>query len=313
MADDLFAQLPDGQCDDIVFPVVSCTIVNGSASANHQFPHRPGQMIELTGREPIHGTMEIALFNSLRQFNGGGVKGGAQSVQWPGVAQSLREKAQAQKLCKLVVPPYGTIPRAKIKLTEKYDPRTRNGCYATIEWTEDSRDLIQKGSVDVSASAAGMDESWRNVISDLLANRTLQLNSIIPTDDGWVDITTAIGQLKAIVDQAAYDMTAAQRLAQQIDSAIMGLIKSVRALGDALCAGLMGNLLDTLFAVRIIATEPQTMLEWDITRYVTAGTMSMSDVASDTGNTLEQVIQLNPGVPLEEIEPKTILWVLVQP
>jgi hypothetical protein len=150
--DTIFSQLPVGSYEGVVFPVVDVTISAGSsAAAYHKFPHKPGQIIELTGREPVHGSMTIALFNNLWAWKGGNTEN-----LWPGTMQLLREKGQEQKLGELVVPMYGTFPRAKIDFTEKYDAQIIDGCYATIAFAEDNRDIISRGDVSSRVRLSGL-------------------------------------------------------------------------------------------------------------------------------------------------------------
>jgi LysM repeat protein len=299
--DDLFSQLSNGSYDGMEFPVVEVTAPFGSAAAFHKFPHRPGQKIELTGREPVVGSMTIALFNNLHAWNGNN------DDLWPGTAQFLRERAQRQQLGTLVVPTFGTIDRALIKYTEHYPPGTRNGCMATIDFQEDNSDDISVGE----ASARSMLSDLANTDLDkmTLSVSLMKLKALkLPSPRGGMDIFEALGRLGAMIDQLAYDLTGPMRLAAQIDNAIAKLLKSSEAFGEAVNY----DLTDVLLNIRDVTQRAvsEALEKFSVKRFVAAADTTLSAVASAASNTMEEVMRLNPGVDPLDVPVGTVLIVL---
>lgn len=284
--DDDFANLPQAEFDGVVFPIISARLSHGSAMAAHKFPHRPGQIIEPTGREAISGQMVAPMFSTLE------LEGNGRTAHWPTGVQLLREKAQQQKPGRLVCPPFGTIERAYIKIDESYDAAHRDGAYVTISFIEDSTDLIAKGS---APSAASMVPALASDLDNRLAALRIALAQRIEDGQGnsFTDFVTACGALLAMKDNAEQSIANRITMASRIVAAIDEVFRAAEGtLSDPVGWQTREALLDLQDNVNTLANE-STTAAIAIRSFRTAAAMTAADVARATGNTVQEIIDLN--------------------
>lgn len=285
--DDLFSQLPVGSYEGVVFAVLDTVLETGSAAAFHKFPYRPGQKIELTGREPVTGHMTVAMFNSLTQFTGGG-----NNRMFPQAIQILRGKVQEQTLGKLVVPPFGTIDKAYVRLSEKYTALARNGCYVTLSFAEDNSDSISKGAVTVVQSMA---ELAQTADLELAAARVKLIMAVEDADSKSgtaTDIISSVQAFNASLRAVDEDLSRPVRQAAAICSAIDDLLTtSTTLLNPSNWAAL-----NALLAVRdVVSTSVGDTLKGTtpIKNYTLSGPMNVAGIAIATSNSVEDLLKLN--------------------
>lgn len=288
MADeDAFAQLPAGSYKGVVFPVISVQLHTGSAAAFHKFPYKPGQRIEYTGREPVAGVMLVAMFNSLTQFTGGGNNG-----MWPRGVQLLREKCQEQVSGPLVVPPFGTLLKAYVRMSESYTGAVRNGAYVQLDFTEDSSDVIQKGSVAVKPSIAQQASVADLELAAAKIKLQLRLEDADSLSGDAIDLLSAIQILTASIANIDQDLT---RPIRQIDAIVAALDNLVET-SSALTSPANWNALDAVLALKdtlLTTVQDALSIQTPIKSFTTVGDMSVAAVAKATNNTVEDILKLN--------------------
>lgn len=283
---DDFSALPQAEYDGIAFPYISVELTHGSAAAFHKFAHRPGQRVEYTGREAVAGQMILPMFATLINEHGGS------HAYWPTGIILLRERAQEQKSKKLVVPVFGTLDRAFIRIQERYDAVHRDGAYVTLTFAEDSTDLIAKGTAATAASRVAAEST---IIDNALA--ALQLAATQKIEDlqgnSYSDFVTACSALLAMKDQAqttlADRITMCDRVITSIDALMTGIVSTLSdPVGwEARNAAL--NLKESLVDLKHEGTAAAAAVK----QYTLAGVMTVADVASATRNSVTEVLNLN--------------------
>lgn len=284
--DDDFANLPQAEFDGVVFPIISARLSHGSALAAHKFPHRPGQRIEPTGREPINGQMVAPMFSTLV------MEGAGRTAHWPTGVQLLREKAQQQKPGRLVCPPFGTLDRAYIRVDETFDATHRDGAFLTVSFFEDSTDTIAKGTAPTSAS---MVPALASSLDNQMAALRIALAQRIEDGEGnsYTDFVTACGALVAMKDNAQQSLANRVTMASRIVGALDGLLREAAGvLSDPLGWETREAILNLKDNVTTLAGET-TELATPVRTFTVAAAMTAADVARATGNTVQEVIDLN--------------------
>lgn len=283
--DDDFSKLPQAEFDGVVFPVISVRLAHGSAMAMHKFPHRPGQIIEPTGRDPIAGQMVAPMFSSLDDGNG-------RTAHWPSGIQLLREKAQQQKPGRCVIPPFGTLERAYIKIDESYDAAHRDGAYVTISFVEDTTDLVAKGT---APSAASKIPSLAFDLDTHLAALALALSQRLEDGlgNGFPDFATACGALLAMKDQAEASINNRIEMASRMVGALDDVLRAAKdTLSDPVAWETRDLVLNLKDAVTTLADDSGVVAA-KLKTFTAAAAMSAADVASATANSVQEIIDLN--------------------
>lgn len=302
MQDDDFSALPQAEFDGVVFPVTSVRLTHGSALAFHKFPHRPGQRIEPTGREPVAGQMVAPMFADLV------LEGSGRTAFWPTGVQLLREKAQQQKPARLVVPTFGTLERAFIRVDESVEARQRNGATLTIAFFEDSSDIIAKGT---APSAAARVSSLAFDLDTHLA--ALKLALMQRLEDGlgntFGDFATSCAAMVAMKDNAQASLANRITMAGRIVAAIDDLLGGVRsALTDPLGWEAREAMLNLQDAVTELSTEGSAAAA-AIKTFTVAARSSAADVATATRNSVEEILSLNALADPTDIAPGEVIVV----
>jgi hypothetical protein len=305
MQDDEFSRLPQGEYDGVVFPCGPVQITSGGAAARHKFPHRPGQKLEHTGREPLMGTITAPMFRDLR------LEGGGRNVYWPDGVALLREKAQTQKSAKLVIPVYGTLEKAKITITESYDPVRRDGCMVMIAFEEDSTDIIAKGTAPTAASklpdlASGVD--------DQLAALAFAAKQRIEDLQGGshIDFVSAISAFLAMKDQTEASILNRLTYANRVIAALDDVLSTARGtLSDPVGWEARYAILDLKLTLADAATEG-TAAARQVKSFTVAKVSTAAEIALATGNTVTEIIALNGLPDPNDIAVGEILYVYVK-
>lgn len=293
MADDLdlFAQLPHGSYEGVVFAVLDISIETGSAGARHQFPYRPGQKIELTGREPVTGSMTAAMFNSLTQFKGGGNNG-----MFPAGITVLRQKVQSQKLGKLVIPTFGTIERAWVKLSEKATAIARNGVYITLRFEEDSAEAISQGGLPgIKGSMAELANTAALELAAIRVKFQIAVDDIESTTGTATDLLSSVQALNSSLQQIDDDLNRPARQAEALVSAINDLVETSSSHSLLTNPGNWAAL-NALLALRdAVASSVEDTLKGTtaVIGYTVKGPMSVAAIAKATSNSVEDLLKLN--------------------
>lgn len=279
---DLFANLAAGEFDGITIPVVSVKLRTGSAAAFHRYPFRAGVDIEYTGREPVSGVIQAAFFRGLFKYPF------ASDDLWPGAVTRLRERVQEQRSGKLVIPPLGTLDKAKIDIEEDYSPTRRDGCLVTISFVEDSKERFVKS---VLPSAATRAETFAAKADLKLAALKLSADLEDPTTGVRLDFASF---LSAVLFQI-------NLLDQRIADRVYALDQVIERCNELIKATTLRNTAnwETSFAIRrladsVIELKDNLSLSDAITLYTTAATMPAAAVAAATRNTVEELLELNP-------------------
>lgn len=300
--DDEFSKLARAEYDGVTFPLRSVRIMSGSAAAFHKRPHVPGQKIEYTGREPVSGVMVAPMFATLPYAGGG------RNVFWPTGATLLREKAQQQKPSKLVIPVYGTLERAYIRIEEDYDAHVRDGCFLTINFAEDRGDLIEKGTV---ASPSSKIPDLASTLDLDLAVLNLRIQQKIDSLDGepLTDFSSACSALLAMRDQSETSIRNRVAFASRIISSIDDLLNAAGStLSDPIGCEAREAALDLKLAVRDMGSSTSEAAR-AIKAFVPQFDTDIVSVASANQNTVDEVISLNPLNDYTQIDAGEILLV----
>lgn len=286
--DDLFATLPLGSYEGVVFCVQNVTISTGSAAALHKFPYKPGVKVELTGREPVSGTIQAAMFNSLTQF-----AGGTSRRMFPDGIQLLREKVQEQRTGKLVVPTFGTIEKAYVKLTERASSVQRNGVFVDLQFIEDSTEVIARGALP---SAQGQLTTIAYDADLELAAARVKLKMAVDDADSAsgsaTDLVSAVKAITASLQMLDEDLS---RPFQQID-AVVHAIDDLIATASALSSPMNWKALDSILTLKDALSTAVLDAQRAVTpvkEYTTTVVMTIAGVAAATGNTIEDLVKLN--------------------
>ena len=302
MQDDDFSKLPQAEYDGVVFPYVSVRLTSGSAAAFHKFPHRPGQRIEYTGREPISGSIVCPMFATLINEKGGS------HVYWPTGIALLREKAQEQKSKRLVVPVFGTLDRAFIRVEESYDGMHRDGAYLTINFTEDSTELVSKGTPPTAASKV---PGYANDFDNNLAALALAAQQRIEDSQGntYSDFATTCAALLAMKDQAQTTLADRITMANRVIVAIDNVLSAIPAtLTDPIgwqARDAALNLKSSIIELKYEGSAASAAVK----SYVVSKASTVVDIATATYNTVEEVLALNTlpnGTAIDEGEVLTV-------
>lgn len=279
--DDRFGRQPPGSFDGVEFPVISVSLTHGSAAAFHRYPHRPGQRVEHTGRDPVAGTARIALFRDMLD-NAGNLR-----QYWPEAAELLREKCQLQRPSKLFLPTYGTIASATCTLAEEFSSTLRDGCYATLSFQEvDNDQLVARGAVSAKGKLEAQSVAAKSAVSQITAP------TVDDADGGRIDLSSAIDIMVQTIQ--GYD----EQLATRIERAGSVVASIDRALG---VAGDLSNpdnwesrqALLGLKDSSLRAIEEVLSIGRRVKAYVPATDMTVMDVSLATGNSFEELQGLN--------------------
>lgn len=305
MQDDEFSNLPQGEFDGVVFPVADVNITSGGAAARHKFPHRPGQIIEHTGREPLVGTITAPMFRDLR------LEGNARNVFWPDGVQLLREKAQTQKSAKLVIPVFGTLDKAKITVSESYTAARRDGCMVTISFEEDSTDIIAKGTAPTAASklpdlASGVDNA--------LAALGIAAQQRIEDLQGGVhtDFASAVAGFLAMKDQAETSVLNRITYANRVVAALDDVLSTARGtLSDPIGWEARYAIEGLKLSISDAAAEG-TAAARQVKSHVVVKASTAAEVALATGNTVDEILALNSLFDPNDIDAGETLVVYVK-
>lgn len=302
--DDLFSQLPQGSLDGVVFAVMDVTLRTGSAAAFHKFPHRPGQKVELMGREPVSGTLRCAMFNGLVHEQPGG-----QNVLWPGAMQRLREKVQLQKTLPLVIPPYGTLTKAHCTIEESYTSAARNGCYFSLTFAEDSTDLIQIGG-SLPAAKASLSNAAARADLELAASKIANQRKMEDANGlGVTDFVSAVAAFQYSLDTAGANLSKPIRQASAIVGAVQDLLKTSKALLDPTTWQARDALLDLLDVTKRTVSETKIVQAGRTVRSLAIGAATtLPSLASSLGNTVEDLLALNSVADAYDIDAGEIVF-----
>lgn len=312
MADTLFSQLPLGSFDKITIPVISVRIRTGSAAAFHKYPYRAGVDIEYTGREPVTGVMTAAFFNGLGVLTSEDL--------WPGAINLLRQRAQEQRSCPLVIPPLGTLPKAKIDLEEDYDGHRQDGCFATINFVEDSKDDFVKSNIQsptsrAKTSAKAADTALATLkIDPALENESgLRAAAGLPANNS--DGATVFGVTSTAFSNTDADTSATTDFATFLSGILYAYNSAQDRLADFftkidIMVERAKELLDTAIALKQPQNWPASLAlrqlivdlrdikdtfanDVSLVFYRTRGVMSASAVSVATHNTVDEILSLN--------------------
>lgn len=287
MQSDDFSKLPPAEYDGVFFPYTGARLSHGSAAAFHKYAHRPGQRIEYTGREPIQGTMRLPMFATLFNEHGGS------HAYWPTGIALLREKAQEQKSKRLVIPVFGTLDRAYIRIDEDYDAAHRDGSYITLTFAEDSTETISKGTAPTAASkipALSLDlDTHMAALAIAAAQRIEDLQG-----NSYTDFATACSALLAMKDRAqttlADRITMIGRVVTSIDELMTAIPETLSDPVGWQARDAALNLKDSLIALKTEGTAAAAQVK----SYTVARAMTVLDIATATRNSVEEILALNP-------------------
>lgn len=289
---DLFSQLPRGSFDGITIPVVTVELLTGSSAAFHMYPYRAGQDIEYTGRDPITGIITAAFFP--------GVGNDSANVLWPGTLTTLRNRVQEQRSGELVIPPLGTLPKAMIRLHERYDPDHRDGAMVSIQFWEDSKDQFAKARL--SSALGNLPASAAAVDSDL-ANLNLGADDDTGAPSFLQSIATLTNQLQSAQDDLGRPFRQMNALVQRIDD----LFASVDALKDVSNWQAADDLRE--LKSNLLASIRESRGIRQIIEFVAARRMSIVQVAQSAQNTVADIMSLNSIPDPHNINAGTVLQV----
>lgn len=282
--DDLWTNLQPGSFDGIIIPVVEIEMHTANARARHQYPHRPGQRIEYTGREPLRGSITAAYFP--------GVEEGGKDVLWPDALQTLRKRIQEQRSGKLVIPVIGEIPKASLTLHERYSPTAREGTFVTIDFEEDNAEDVVAG-VGVSSAIGKLSSSAEDAENAVAALR-LRLADLGTDEDGnaITSLTQYVanlqGNLERINDDIARPISQAAGLVRRIDE----LLETASVLIDPRNWAARDALLELRDATSRCVVEAINASR-PIRTFLVATRTTAAAVAAATGNEVADILALN--------------------
>jgi len=282
--DDLFTELQPGSYDGILIPVMACEIQTSSSSVGHKFPHRPGQHIEYTGREPIIGTIRAAYFNGIQEASFAG------AALWPDELQALRRRVQEQKSGTLIIPTLGELT-AKLTLHETYDAGAREGAFVTIQFEEDTTDLFAGASLP---TALGKLADTATSAADAMARLKLRLEDFGLDEDGnaITSLTQFVanlqGNLARIGDDLARPISQATGLVNRIDD----LFDTASSLAQPANWEARDALLELRDATSRCVAEALALVK-PIKTFVAGAAMSIAQVAAATSNDVADILALN--------------------
>lgn len=290
--DDLFSKLPPSSFDGITIPVIDVEILTGNAAVFHSFPYRPGAVIEYMGREPVSGVMTASYFNGVGKVS--------QNVLWPYTLETLRNRAQEQRSGPLVISPYGTLPKAMIKIHEKYGPNRRDGSDISINFWEDSLDLFTKASV---VSALGKIEASAAFADQKIADLKIPPDETLDNKSFLQSVQTFTNQLNTLQTNIAAPFQQAAAIVGAVDN----LFRTVSSLQDVsnweaadAFRELKANTLDALKEAK--RTRP-------LKRFEIVARTNVLAIASASNNTVAELMGLNDLQDPNDIDRGEILLV----
>lgn len=303
MQDDEFGRLPQGSYKGVVFAVLEIAMSTGARVVFHEFPHRPGQRAEYLGRRATTGTIFAAMFNTLQHQPGGG-----QNRQWPDGLQLLRERVQEPKSGPLVVPTYGTFPRAVVHLDERYTGTARNGAFVVLHFAEDLGDVLAKGTLSVQGRLPQLASDAANELGAAKLKLRLAIEDAESraTNDG--DLRSAIDSLRDSLKQLDEDVARPIRQAEAIVDSIDELLSTAASLSDPTNWKARDALLDLRDATSRVTQEALSSAR-SLTTFLTNTPTTAVAVAAATRNALEDVLRLNVNVDPHDIAEGEILLV----
>jgi len=284
--DDDFGNLEPGSYDGVVFHVIDVNLLTGSAAAFHKFPNKPGQRVEPTGREPVSGWMRAAMFNKLKF-----AKPVSTNALWPDGVQLLRDKVQLQKTLPLVIPPYGRLEKAFVRMDETYTGLARNGCFIKLDFWEDNGDAIAKGQI--ASARSKLDGSASTADNELAVAKLVAQQRMLDAEGNTLpDFKSAVLALQTALNQANESLARPIAQAASIVGAIDDLLARSIALSDPRNWAARNALLDLRDNTKQSVAELRTSSK-TIKSIVTAVDTTAAGVAGQVGASVADILALN--------------------
>ena len=282
---DLFTELSPGSFDNIIIPVQRVQVSTGSAAARHKFPHRPGQRIEYTGREPITGSITAAYFPGIEEASFAGVE------LWPDELEDLRRRVQEQRSGELIVPTIGRIPRAKVDIVETYSFEAREGAFVELRFEEDSVDDFAPLML---ASARGKLGQTAAVADAALAGAGISVGDLGSDADGnlFTSLANFAANIQGNLDRIQDDLAKPVRQLANLVARVGSLLETVTALGSPEDWPVR-NALAELRDVAQQSVDDAMRQARTLRTYTVAAPTTLAHVASEVGNTVGELLSLN--------------------
>lgn len=274
----------------IAFPASGHTISGGQSHTSHQAMDRDGALVETTGRESDRFEVNAVFDNGLVR---------SESETWadlyPNTYLKFLDALRDRSTGELTHPLRGPVKVKAIAWEEKIDPSRRSGVTLSVTFLE-TKDENEEDESLFEASPLAFAEAEAVMLDAELG----ALNPPLPTDlPEGTDLGDLVGDIKGAIGSVGL---AAMQVAGKINGAVAGVtsvIDTVERTGDQIgsAAGSIADnanrLLDGLNRMKghaedVLKRDKPTGVK------INPADWTWSQAVKDTGNTLDNLTNLNP-------------------
>jgi prophage DNA circulation protein len=282
----LFDQLFPCSFRGVDFPVTSISISSQQDTVEHKYWNVDGANVEMTGQAPATIEAEIPFVNGI-------VPGKAErwGVLYPTTFREFLVAFNNKETGVLDTPEFAGLKVKPVSIEFKHDGQVRDGVMVTARWVE-TNDVDLETSTKVSEiesarlAALTLDAEMANLQTVAEPPEfTETFESLMNDITGIVD--TNVSKLKLIANKPNQILYRIKRLQSSIERATNPLTWPAAHACDELEAAVR-DLAKTPEKVKDLVTGKRTL------RYTAKTRMTLQQIAQATGNSVDDLIHLNP-------------------
>jgi prophage DNA circulation protein len=281
----LFDQLFPCSFRGVQFPVSSISISSQQDTVEHKYWNVDGASIEMTGLDPVTIEAEIPFVNGIAPG-----KNERWGVLYPTTFRQFLVAFNIKDTGTLDTPEFAGLKVKPVSLEFKHDANVRDGVMVTARWiqTIDNENLkVQVSKIQAARLAALTLDSEMSSLKTVAEppEFTETFEDLMNDITGIVD--TSASKLKLLANKPNQILYRVRRLQSSIERATNPLTWPAAHACDELEAALndLKRLPDKAAA---LATGRRTL------RYVAKHRMTLQQIAQATGNSVDDLITLNP-------------------
>lgn len=282
----LFDQLFACSFRGIEFPVTTISISAQQDTVEHKYWNVDGANVEMTGLAPVTIEAEIPFVNGI-------VPGKPErwGVLYPTTFRQFRDAFNNKATGILNTPEFSGLKVKPVSFEFKHDANVRDGVMVTARWVETNDIDIQAKPEPSKIEAARLAALTLDAEMDNLRQVadppefSQSFESLMNNITGIVD--TNVSKLKLLANKPNQILYRVKRLQSSIERATNPLTWPAAHAADEL-ESTINDIKRTADKVEALATRRQ------VRRYIAKTRMTLSQLASATSNSVDDMIQLNP-------------------
>lgn len=286
MADLLSTQLQECSWRGLSFPIELVEEKGGQRLAIHHKMDRDGAQVEGTGRLPYAFSVRAFFLDSLTQ----GVNESWADL-FPQTWLSVKSLLDSRATGIFVHPLYGNINCKPATWHAKFDANVRNGVIVDMEFIE---------TIDDSSTTTNLQPSVIGGATSAALNLdSAMLGFDLPIEPDMLGFNSFSDAMSSIISLGP--LAGLSQISKLING-LYNFIDGIISIGDSI-ASLFDSIYAFIDSLNVLALEFQ-FLDKETAIYTVGFDTTLASIAGFVGNTIDNIIQLNPTLVAYAIVPK---------